>query len=321
MKVPEETAIALLIANDGADERVTVPDDTATTFEVSVTWIAEEAITVGFDESVIVPDETAMALLIANAGADDSVTVGTEESVIVPEETATMLLPVTVTAKALDSVTVPEETATTLLVKVTCTAEDGITVGLLDRVMVPDEIDSAEEIAKLGADESVTVPEETATTLEVRVTCTADDAITVGFELSVTVPEEMASAEEIAIDGAEESVTVFTEDGETVTTLDGITVGLELRITVGLDDSCTVLLVNVTWTADEGVTMPEETATMLVTVVESATAGMPEKLTEIADDGVIDTTEDGVTVPEEIAIALPAAMLPICMTWRWTPPP
>lgn len=62
---------------------------------------------------------------------------------------------------------------------------------------------------------------------------------------------------------------------------------------------------------EDSVTVPEE---ML-------TEGMPTKLTLTADDGVTVATLDKVRVPEEIGNATPAVRLPICITWRWTPPP
>lgn len=131
-----------------------------------------------------------------------------------------------------------------------------MTVGLLESVIVPDEIESALEMANDGADDNVTVlapavVERPTIQLPVCVALTEVaedgmtvgllDSVTVGTEDKVTVPEEMEMALEIANAGADESVTVLapaTVDRVVVMALDGVIEATE--------DRATVLLVSVT---------------------------------------------------------------------------
>jgi hypothetical protein len=228
-----------------------------------VTVQTEDGITVGLDDSVTVPDEIWIALDMANDGALESVTV--LAPAVVDKPTTQDPIWEALTEIADDGVTVademlvvivPDETATMLVTAVesdTEKAEDGATVATL----------------------------ESATTLLVRVTCTADEGATVGLDESVTVPEDIWMPLE--------SVTVCTLEGMTVGLLESVTVQTLEGITVGLLDS---------------VTAPEETVTV----------GMPEITTVALLDGMVVTAEDSVTVPDEIGIATPAVMLPSCKT-------
>lgn len=129
-----------------------------------------------------------------------------------------------------------------------------------------------------------------------------DDRMTVGLEDSVIVPLLTAIALEIANAGAEDNVTVL------ATPVDSATVATE--------DSATVLLVNVTWIADDGMTVGLLDS---VTVPDATvTDGMPTKLTLTADDGVVRfvVALEREIVPDEIASALPARMSPMLTRCR-----
>lgn len=121
-----------------------------------------------------------MALDIAKDGALDSVTV-----LVTAVESATVI--------ALDGVIVAtEDRATVLLVSVTWTADETMTVGLLESVTVPEEICMALEIAKDGALDRITVK--------------LEDGVTVTAEVGVT-----ESADEITVEAvmADDKVTVL----------------------------------------------------------------------------------------------------------------
>lgn len=187
---------------DGLEESVTLTTDDGVTVKTldGITVGFEESVTVGLEDRVTVPEEIESALLIANDGAEESVTVQIDDG-----DTTT----------ALDGVTVAtEESATVLLVNVTWMADDGMTVGFDERVMVPDEIEIAEE--------SVTVPLLIATAEEsVAVTAPVTvgplDRVTVGAEESVMVPEETVT------DGTPVIATCMADDGVIEMTEDGVT--------------------------------------------------------------------------------------------------
>lgn len=236
--------------------------------------------------------------------------------------------------------------------------DDRITVGLDDRVTVPLLIESALLIANDGAEDSEMVPDETVTgtALWLLAMVTGAELAIVAWPLGLTLFGEIATTKAGSVDdGAVKDPTTAAVFApltiETapdvidaiVTPLDRITVGLDESVTVpdeiasalliandgaedsvtvlvtavesatvATEESATVLLVKVTCTADEGITVGLE---------ESVTVGTPVIATLTFDDGVIERTDDGVTVPEETAMAVPARMSPIDTRWRWTPPP
>lgn len=128
-----------------------------------------------------------------------------------PEEIATIVLPVTETVSG---PSVENATTSADIVEVTV-LEPATTLAVLAPEMIdtePEEIDAIVGLLDkitVGLDDSVTVPDDTATVLLVRVTWIADegmtvkfddgvtvrllDTITVGFDDSVTAPEEMVT--------------------------------------------------------------------------------------------------------------------------------
>lgn len=145
------------------DDRTVMPLDVAVTL-VTVPvpendWVTE---TEGLLDNVTVKTLDAITV-----GFDDNVTVNTDEGMTVVFD---------------ERVTVPEETFTVLLVKVTCTAEDGVTrlVTAVDSATV-----KALDGITVGFDDKVTVK-----TLDGR-TVGLLDKVTVGLDESVTVPDEI----------------------------------------------------------------------------------------------------------------------------------
>lgn len=339
--VPLLIAIALDIANDGAEESVTVQ--------------TLEGMTVGFDDSVMVPELIARALeMPTETDSGPSVDSATTSAAMVdvtaldpattvawlapptPPRIETWLDPAVVTEKLLNEematasagdaeVTVAVTTPATLAPfamatmpddsdvivgldeSVTVTADDGVTV-------------TADAWLTLTIDDGVTVPDETATVFvtpvdnatvmfDEGVIETTEDGITVGLEERVTVPDEIAIALEMANDGAEDSVTV--------NTLDGITVGLDESVTVpeeteiaeerengGAEESATVKTL-------DGITVGFEESEMVPEL--TTTAGTPVIATLMFDDGVIVSADDGVTLREPTEEPQKS---PTLTTWR-----
>jgi hypothetical protein len=294
----------------GLDDRVTVPDETATVFVTAV-----ESATVNADDGITV-------------GLDDKITVGFEESVTaaappnverattspdIDDVTALGVLDATVTKAVFAPLmieTAPDET------DVIVGLDDKMTVGLLESVTVPDETATMllpvtetekllnEEIATASAGDAeltcavttptvfaplamAIVPDETEVIVgfDESVTVNADDGITVGLDESVTAfcGESVTTSADIvdvaALDATVTYAVLAPLMMETAPDETEVIVGFDERITVGFDES---------------VTVPDDIAVMLVTAVESATV--------IADDGV--------TVPEETATTL----LPVVVT-------
>lgn len=248
----------------GLEERITVGfEDSKTmllTAEDNATVKAEDGMTVGFEERITVGFDESVTVFVT---ALDNATVTAEDGVTVPDDTATMLLPVVVTEKLLND---EMATASAGLAEETWATTTAAVFAPLTIETAPEETDvmvGLEERMTVGLEESVTVPDDTATMLLPAV-------VTVKFENDEIATTRAGDAEDtIAVTTPAVFAPLMMETAPDDTE---VMVGFEDNITVGFDDRATVLvtaLESATVTADDGVIVPEETATMLDPAAET----------------------------------------------------